>query len=91
LYTAADFELDERHVIVLKKLHWTDTEFDRTYFLLLEKPISAIDYNVIRYLSFLSVFILSKFLALNSKRPKVFPLVYPYILFAFTFTLNDTE
>ena len=34
LYTAADFELDERHVIKNeKKLHWTD-EFDRTYFLL---------------------------------------------------------
>jgi len=35
LYTAADFELDERHVIKMKKLHWTDSEFDRTYFLLL--------------------------------------------------------
>ena len=34
LYTAADFELDERHVIKNeKKLHWTDSEFDRTYFL----------------------------------------------------------
>ena len=34
LYTAADFELDERHVIKnKKKLHWTDSEFDRTYFL----------------------------------------------------------
>jgi len=33
LYTAADFELDERHVIKMKKLHWTDSEFDRTYFL----------------------------------------------------------
>jgi len=30
LYTAADLELDEHHVI--KKLHWTDSEFDRTYF-----------------------------------------------------------
>jgi len=31
LYTAADFELDERHVIKNeKKLHWTDSEFDRT-------------------------------------------------------------
>ena len=34
LYTAADFELGERHVIKMKKLHWTDSEFDRTYFLL---------------------------------------------------------
>jgi len=30
LYTAADFELDERHVIKMKKLHWTDSDFDRT-------------------------------------------------------------
>ena len=36
LYTAADFEQDERHVIKNeKKLHWTDSEFDKTYFLLL--------------------------------------------------------
>jgi len=28
LYTAADFEVDERHVAN----HWTDSEFDRTYF-----------------------------------------------------------
>jgi len=35
LYTAADFELDERHVIKNeKKLRGTDCEFDRTYFLL---------------------------------------------------------
>ena len=35
LYSAADFELDERHVIKnKKKLHWTDSEFNRTYFLL---------------------------------------------------------
>ena len=37
LYTAADFELDERHVIKNEKKvaleHWTDSEFDRTYFL----------------------------------------------------------
>jgi len=34
LYTAADFELHERHVIKNeKKLHWTDSEFDRAYFL----------------------------------------------------------
>jgi len=33
LYTAADFELDERHVIKNEDLHWTDSEFDRTYFL----------------------------------------------------------
>jgi len=38
LYTTADFELqlDERHVALVpneKKLHWTDSEFDRTYFL----------------------------------------------------------
>jgi len=34
LYVAADFGLDERHVIKnKKKLHWTDFEFDRTYFL----------------------------------------------------------
>jgi len=32
LYTAADFELDERHMIK-KKLHWTDSECDRTYIL----------------------------------------------------------
>jgi len=32
LYTAAYFELDERHVIKNeKKLHWTDSEFCRTY------------------------------------------------------------
>jgi len=36
LYTAADFELDERQVIKNeKKLHWTISEFDRTCFLLL--------------------------------------------------------
>ena len=34
LYIAADFELDKRHVVKNKKLHWTDSEFDRTYFLL---------------------------------------------------------
>ena len=34
LYIAADCELDERHVIKNEKLHWTDSEFDRTYFLL---------------------------------------------------------
>jgi len=34
LYTAADFELDERHMIKNEKLHWTESEFDRTYFLL---------------------------------------------------------
>ena len=35
LYAAADFELDEHHVIKnKKKLHWTDSEFDRTYLLL---------------------------------------------------------
>jgi len=33
LYTAADFQLDERHVIKMKMLHWTDSKFDRTYFL----------------------------------------------------------
>jgi len=35
LYTTADFELDERHVRLfqMKKLHWTDSEFDRRYFL----------------------------------------------------------
>jgi len=37
LYIAADFELDERHVIKNKKLHWTDSEFDRTYFLCLQR------------------------------------------------------
>jgi len=35
LYSAADFALDERHVIKNEKLHWTDSEFDKTYFLLL--------------------------------------------------------
>jgi len=34
LYTAAEFELNERHAIKNEKLHWTDSEFDRTYFLL---------------------------------------------------------
>ena len=44
LYTAADFELDERHVIKNeKKLHWTDSEFDRTYFLLNFKILSLLD------------------------------------------------
>ena len=33
LHTAADVELDERHVIKNEKLHWTDSEFERTYFL----------------------------------------------------------
>jgi len=33
LYTAVDFELDERHVIKNEKLHSTDSEFDRMYFL----------------------------------------------------------
>jgi len=33
LYTAGDFELDEPHVIKNERLHWTDSEFDRTYFL----------------------------------------------------------
>ena len=35
LYTAADFELDKRHMINNK--NWTDSEFDRTYFLLANK------------------------------------------------------
>ena len=42
LYTAADFELDERHVIrcsKMKKLHWTDFEFGRTIFLSPIKPV----------------------------------------------------
>jgi len=30
LHTAADVELDERHVIKNEKLHWTDSELDRT-------------------------------------------------------------
>jgi len=37
LYTAADFVLDERHVIKNEKValdDWTDSEFDRTYFFL---------------------------------------------------------
>ena len=35
LYTAAYFELDERHVALVpnEKLHWTVSEFDGTYFL----------------------------------------------------------
>jgi len=41
LYTAADFELDERHVIKMKKLHWTDSEFDRTYFLLYDNLVKS--------------------------------------------------
>ena len=32
---SAHFELDERHVLKMKKLHWTDSEFDRTHFWLL--------------------------------------------------------
>ena len=32
-YTAADFKLDERNINNNEKLHWTDSEFDRTYFL----------------------------------------------------------
>jgi len=36
LYTLADFKLDGRHMIKNeKKLHLTDSEFDRTYFLFL--------------------------------------------------------
>jgi len=32
-YTAADFELGERHVIKkMKNLHWTDSDFDSMYF-----------------------------------------------------------
>jgi len=34
LYTAADFELDERHVIKNEKVALDRLEFDRTYFLL---------------------------------------------------------
>jgi len=34
LYTAADFELDERHVIKNEKV--AVSEFDRTYFLLVK-------------------------------------------------------
>jgi len=42
LYTAADFEQHERHVIKNeKKLHWTDSEFDRTHFLLAERDVVA--------------------------------------------------
>ena len=37
LYTATDFELDERHVIKNEKLHWTDSEYDITYFFLFKK------------------------------------------------------
>ena len=33
LYTAADFELDECHVITNEKVALADSEFDRTYFL----------------------------------------------------------
>jgi len=43
LYIAADFELDERHVIKNeKKLHWTDSEFDRTYFLFSKKYVQIL-------------------------------------------------
>ena len=38
LYTAADFELDERHVIKNEKLHRTNSEFDITYFLFCFRP-----------------------------------------------------
>ena len=34
LYTAADFELDERHVIKNEKVASDRLQFDRTYFLL---------------------------------------------------------
>jgi len=37
LYTAANFELDERYVI---KNEWTDSELDRTYFLSAKKPLA---------------------------------------------------
>jgi len=40
LYIAADFELGERHVIKNEKLHWTDSEFDRTYLLLFMSEIT---------------------------------------------------
>jgi len=33
LYTAADFELDERHPIKHEKLHWTDTQVRQNVFL----------------------------------------------------------
>ena len=42
LYTTADFELDERHVIKNeKKLHWTDSEFDKTYYLFTNKMVDV--------------------------------------------------
>jgi len=45
LYTAADYELDERHVIKNEKLHWTDSEFDRTYFLFIHN-FGKSDFNI---------------------------------------------
>jgi len=35
LYSTADFELDERHVIKNEKLHWTDSQVRQNVFLLL--------------------------------------------------------
>ena len=31
LYTASDFELDERRVIKNEKLHWTDSKYNKKY------------------------------------------------------------
>ena len=49
LYTAADFELDERHVI-MKKLHWTDSEFDRTYPLLFMYILKYLLFGSVRWI-----------------------------------------
>jgi len=46
LYTAACFEVDERHVIKNEMLHWTDSEFDRTYFLLILNFV-FVEFNVL--------------------------------------------
>jgi len=32
---SSNFELAECYMIKMKKLHWTDSEFDRTYFMFL--------------------------------------------------------
>jgi len=46
VYTAAYFELDERHVALVpneKKVDWTDSEFDRTYFLFFLKVTKQVN------------------------------------------------
>jgi len=48
LYTAAEYEPDERHVIKTDKLHWTDSESDRTYFLFFMQH-SSVEHDILRW------------------------------------------